>query len=119
VGQHRTYANCECRQHNLPYCEFLYGYSAATLAIGDTVVQGSLDGYLNVFDADNGEVLFVYDTVRGFDGINGVAGHGGAIDNASVVAANGMLFVSSGYGMFGQPPGNVLLAFKPKRTYPK
>ena len=39
--------------------------------------------------------------------------HGGAIDNATVVAANGMLFVQSGYGLMGVP-GNVLLAFKPK-----
>jgi hypothetical protein len=30
-----------------------------------------------------------------------------------VVAANGMLFVQSGYGLMGVP-GNVLLAFKPK-----
>jgi polyvinyl alcohol dehydrogenase (cytochrome) len=36
------------------------------------------------------------------------------IDNASIVAVNGMLFVNSGYGLFGQMPGNVLLAFKPK-----
>ena len=40
--------------------------------------------------------------------------NGGAIDNASIVAANGMLFVNSGYGLFGQMPGNVLLAFRPK-----
>ena len=39
---------------------------------------------------------------------------GGSIDNASIVATNGMLFVTSGYGLFGQMPGNVLLAFKPK-----
>lgn len=29
-------------------------------------------------------------------------------------AANGYLLVNSGYGMFGQLAGNVLLAFKPK-----
>ena len=39
---------------------------------------------------------------------------GGSIDNASIVATNGMLFVNSGYGMFGQMPGNVLLAFRPR-----
>jgi hypothetical protein len=27
---------------------------------------------------------------------------------------NGLLLVNSGYGMFGQTAGNVLLAFKPK-----
>ena len=35
--------------------------------------------------------------MRAFESVNGVTGHGGAIDNASIVAANGMLFVSSGY----------------------
>jgi len=110
---HRTEPRCEGRQERLPYCQFLYGFSAATLAIGDTVAQGSLDGFVRIFDADNGNILFSYDTVRDYQGINGVAGQGGAIDNAAIVAANGTLFVSSGYGMFGQPPGNVLLAFKP------
>ena len=78
------------------------------------VAQGSLDGYINVFDAGSGDVLFKYDTVRAFTGINGVPGLGGAIDNASITAANGTLYVSSGYGMFGQTGGNVLLAFRPR-----
>ena len=88
--------------------------SAATTVIDEAVVQGSLDGYLRIFDAADGSLLFEYDTVRDYQGVNGVAGKGGAIDNASVIAANGLLLVSSGYGMFGQPPGNVLLAFRPK-----
>ena len=83
--------------------------------IGGAVAQGSLDGYLRIFDAASGEMLFSYDTVREFNGVNGVSGHGGAIDNASIIAANGLLLVSSGYGMFGQPPGNVLLAFRPEQ----
>ena len=51
-------------------------------------------------------------TARPFDTVNGVEGKGGAIDNANMIAANGMLFVQSGYGLMGVP-GNVLLAFKP------
>jgi hypothetical protein len=44
-----------------------------------------------------------------------VAGHGGAIDNASIVATNGYVFVNSGYGLMGgQRPGNVFLAFRPR-----
>jgi polyvinyl alcohol dehydrogenase (cytochrome) len=42
-------------------------------------------------------------------------GTGGAIGAASIVAANGYLFIASGCGMFGQMPGNVLLVFKVKR----
>jgi hypothetical protein len=32
------------------------------------------------------------------------------------VAANGMLYVMSGYARFGEAAGNVLLAFRPKRN---
>ena len=39
-------------------------------------------------------------------------GHGGAIDVSGQVLANGWLYVQSGYSMFGQLPGNVLLAYK-------
>ena len=35
-------------------------------------------------------------------------------DAIEVFAGSGMLFVASGYGGFRQPPGNVLLAFRPK-----
>ena len=45
----------------------------------------------------------------------GVPGKGGAIDGPAPVAVDGMLFVNSGYGMFGQMPGNVLLAFEVNR----
>ncbi len=77
------------------------------------VLQGSVDGYLRAFDNETGQVLFQYDTARTYDTVNGVPGKGGAIDNASIVATNGLIFVNSGYAfMAGQPPGNVLLAFR-------
>jgi len=114
VWEHRTEPDCEGRER-VRYCEFLYGFSAATTVVGEAVIQGSLDGHLRVFAADSGEVVFSYDTVRDYQGANGVVGQGGAIDNASIIAANGLLLVNSGYGMFGQVPGNVLLAFKPSR----
>jgi len=80
-------------------------------------VVGSLDGFLRAFDAATGELLYQYDTAHDYDTANGVPGKGGAIDNASIVAANGYVFVNSGYGlMAGQTPGNVFLAFRPKRA---
>jgi polyvinyl alcohol dehydrogenase (cytochrome) len=79
------------------------------------VIQGSVDGYLRAFDAATGELLFQYDTARNYETVNGVPGKGGAIDNASIVAANGYLFVNSGYALIGgQTPGNVFLAFRAK-----
>jgi polyvinyl alcohol dehydrogenase (cytochrome) len=48
---------------------------------------------------EDGEVLFQFDTARTFEAVNGVEAKGGSIDAASITAANGYLFVNSGYGM--------------------
>jgi len=95
-------------------CDTRIGFSPAPLVVDGAVVQGSLDGILRVYDGASGAELWRYDTLRSFDTVNGVAGHGGAIDSSPYIAANGMLFVVSGYGRFGEAPGNMLLAFKPR-----
>lgn len=100
------------RATNLRTCQSSYGMSAATLLVDGAVIQGANDGFLKIFDAQRGEPLFTFDTARPFATVNGVEGKGGAIDNANIVAANGMLFVQSGYGLMGVP-GNILLAFRP------
>jgi polyvinyl alcohol dehydrogenase (cytochrome) len=104
------------RQTRVPRCQTVIGLSGAPTVIDGVVLQGSVDGYLRAFDAETGEVLFQYDTAQTYETINGVAGKGGAIDNASIVATNGLVFVNSGYAlMAGQPAGNVLLAFRAKK----
>lgn len=95
-------------------CQTRFGYSPAPLVVDGAVIQGALDGLLHVYDGATGAELWRYDTMRKFDTVNGVPGNGGAIDSSPYVAANGMLFVVSGYSRFGEVPGNVLLAFKPK-----
>jgi len=102
------------RQKRVRGCSNNIGFSGAPTVVDGAVIAGSLDGFVRAFDAKSGEVLFQFDTTNTFQGVNGVAGSGGAIDNATIVAANGYLFVGSGYGLFGQTPGNVLLAFRPK-----
>jgi polyvinyl alcohol dehydrogenase (cytochrome) len=102
------------RPQRVRACGSNIGLSGAPTVIDGAVVEGALDGYLRAFDAKTGEVLFSFDTAQKFETINGVPGNGGAIDNASIVATNGQLFVASGYGMFGQPPGNVFMAFRVK-----
>jgi polyvinyl alcohol dehydrogenase (cytochrome) len=101
------------RGKKAPRCDRLYGFSGAPTVIDGVVVQGGLDGRLYAIDAASGQALWTYDTLRDFEALNGVRTHGGSIDSASIVAANGLLFVGSGYGMFGQAPGNALLAFRP------
>ena len=103
------------RKARYPNCETRLGYSPAPLVVDGAVVQGSVDGILRVFDATSGATLWSYDTMRKFATVNGVEGNGGSIDSAPYVAANGTLFVVSGYSRFGESPGNVLLAFRPKR----
>lgn len=102
------------RQARVKSCGTNIGLSAAPAVIDGAVVEGSLDGFLRAFDAKTGEVIFQFDTARTFETLNAVEAHGGSIDSASITAANGYLFVNSGYGMFGQLAGNVLLAFRPE-----
>lgn len=103
------------RPQRMPQCARAIGLSAAPAVIDGAVVTGALDGYLRVHNSKDGHVLWQFDTARSFTTVNGVAGAGGSIDAAAITAANGMLFVNSGYGMFGQKAGNVFLAFRPKR----
>jgi polyvinyl alcohol dehydrogenase (cytochrome) len=106
------------RAQRVPTCGANIGLSGAATVIDGAVFEGSVDGWLRAFDTQTGKVLWQFDTARSYDGINGVTGHGGAIDNASIIATNGYVFVNSGYGLMGgQRPGNVFLAFKrPART---
>jgi polyvinyl alcohol dehydrogenase (cytochrome) len=96
-----------------PRCDRTFGLSGAPTIIGDRIVTGGLDGRLYVLDKATGEVVWHFDTARAFETVNGVPANGGAIDNASIVAVNGTLFVNSGYGLFGTGAGNVTLAFRP------
>jgi polyvinyl alcohol dehydrogenase (cytochrome) len=87
-------------------------FSAAPTAIDGVVFQGGLDGRIRAFSGTNGELLWEFDTVREFEAVGGVTGRGGAMDAAGPVVGGGLLLVNSGYGAFGQMPGNVILAFR-------
>ena len=95
-----------------PDCSFYFGLSAAPLAVNDLVFAPALDGKVRAFSMADGEILWSYDTLRPFETINGIEAHGGSIDVAGVQTAGDMLYVQSGYGTFGQLPGNALLAFR-------
>jgi polyvinyl alcohol dehydrogenase (cytochrome) len=51
------------------------------------------------------------DTAMEYQSVNGVKAKGGSLDGPGPVVVGGTLYVNSGYGMFGEMPGNVLLAF--------
>jgi polyvinyl alcohol dehydrogenase (cytochrome) len=94
-----------------PECSYYYGQSAAAVVANGIVYAGALDGRLRLLDADSGRELRVIDTKSAFTASNGVEGHGGAIDVGGAIVDGDQLFVLSGYGMFGQMPGNMLLVF--------
>jgi len=92
------------------------GMSPAPLLVDGAVVTGTTQGMLRIFDGKTGEVLFEYMTNRDFsETVTGIEGHGGGLDSAPYIAGDGTLFVQSGYARFGEPPGNVLIAFRPKK----
>jgi polyvinyl alcohol dehydrogenase (cytochrome) len=82
-------------------------------AIPGIVFSGSLDGHLRAYGAEEGKVLWDFDTVREYETVNGVPGKGGSLSGPGPVVVGGMVFVNSGYGRAGIP-GNVLLAFAPE-----
>jgi polyvinyl alcohol dehydrogenase (cytochrome) len=86
--------------------------SAAPLVLPGLVFAGTVDGNIRAYDSRNGKVVWAFDTVKEYETVNGIKGKGGAIDGPAPVVADGILYVNSGYGMFGQLPGNVLLAFE-------
>jgi polyvinyl alcohol dehydrogenase (cytochrome) len=88
------------------------GMSAAATVIPGAVFVGGWDGTLHALSTTNGRKLWEFSTARKFTTVNQVAAHGGSFGAPGPTVAGGMLFVGSGYGVFGDDlPGNVLLAF--------
>jgi polyvinyl alcohol dehydrogenase (cytochrome) len=85
--------------------------SAAVTAIPGVVFSGGVSGYLRAYATDDARLLWEFDTARDYATVNGVPGHGGAIDGPGPVIVDGMLYVNSGYAQWSGIPGNVVLAF--------
>jgi polyvinyl alcohol dehydrogenase (cytochrome) len=82
-------------------------------ATPEYVLSGSVDGHVRAYSSRDGKVLWDFDTAKPFETVNGVSAHGGSLNAAGPTIAGGMLFVNSGYGMYGEQAGNVLIAFAP------
>jgi polyvinyl alcohol dehydrogenase (cytochrome) len=93
-------------------CSFYYGLSAAATATPDLVFSAGLDGRIRAYALATGEILWQAQTAVPLRADNGIEGHGGAVDVSGQTLADGWLYVQSGYSMFGQLPGNLLLAYR-------
>jgi polyvinyl alcohol dehydrogenase (cytochrome) len=85
--------------------------SAAVSALPGVAFSGSVDGHMRAYSTTDGNVLWDFDSIRTYETVNGVEGHGGSIDGPGPAIGGGMVFVNSGYPTAGGTPGNVLLAF--------
>jgi polyvinyl alcohol dehydrogenase (cytochrome) len=85
--------------------------SAAVTLIPGVVFSGSLDGHLRAYATADGRIIWDVDTISAYKTVNDVKAKGGSLDGPGPVVVGGTLYVNSGYGMFGETPGNVLLAF--------
>jgi hypothetical protein len=91
----------------------VFGLSAAIIATNDIVVAGSMDGFLEVFSAATGELLWSHDSWRKYAAVNAIETTGGAFDAHGPMIADGLMVVTSGYGYVGrQRGGNALLVFQ-------
>lgn len=90
-------------------------FPAAVTATPGLVFAGARDGKMRAFDAATGKILWTYDTVQPYVGVNGVPGQGGTMSHGGATVARGMLYTNSGYLTSNAPftgiRGNVLLAF--------
>ena len=69
--------------------------AAAVTAIPGVIFSGSLDGHLRAYSAEEGKILWDFDTVREYETVNGVHASGGALNGPGAVVVGGMLFVNS------------------------
>jgi len=95
------------------------GFSAAITVTDNLVFAPTLDGYLRAFDADSGEQVWALDTRGDHPSVSDTEAYGGAIDYGGVFLDGGELFVSSGYGQFGQIPGNAFMVFSVAADTPR
>ena len=95
-----------------PWPDCPYTFSAAATTANDLAFAGSLAGTIYAFKAKTGEVVWRFETAREFASVNGVTARGGSIDNPGIQLVDDMLFTGSGYTLFGELPGNAILAFK-------
>jgi polyvinyl alcohol dehydrogenase (cytochrome) len=103
-------APAPCPENAPPGCSPVQ--PGAVTGIPGVVFATSGDGHIRAHSAEDGKILWDFDTARDFETVNRVKASGGSIEGPGAVVVNGMVFITSGYPRNGGMPGNVLLAFK-------
>ena len=98
-----------CKAEQKPACD--RGFSPPPTSMPGVVFQPSFDGWLRAYREADGQMLWSFNTARDFDTVSGEKAHGGSIESAGAIIADGRVVVNSGYLFGGRMPGNVLLVF--------
>ena len=85
------------------------GQVAAVTVVSDMVFTGFWDGYVRIYDADNGRLLREIDTAIEYPAVNGVA-TGGQVSGYPVTVGNDALYITSGASSVLKS-GNALLVY--------
>jgi polyvinyl alcohol dehydrogenase (cytochrome) len=89
------------------------GVSQAITVAADMVFAGGMDGVLRIHDATNGDVLWQVDSTQTVRTVSGIEAFGGSFGGGSgPVLDDGLLVLSSGYGIYLHMPGNLLMVFE-------
>jgi polyvinyl alcohol dehydrogenase (cytochrome) len=105
---------CTTGDHD-PKC--VQAQAAAVTVIPGVVFSGASNGTMRAYSADNGGIIWEYNTQQDYKAVNGVPTHGGGINGPGPTIVNGMVYMTSGYAALGGgTPGNSLLAFGVEQT---
>jgi polyvinyl alcohol dehydrogenase (cytochrome) len=85
---------------------------AGAAVVPGAVISGARDGVYRAYAAEDGRVIWSFDTWRDFETVNQVAARGGSIDGPAPLVVGRMLYLNSGYSLWNGRGGNVLLALE-------
>jgi polyvinyl alcohol dehydrogenase (cytochrome) len=89
------------------------GFQAPVTATPGLVLAGGMDGWLRIYAAGSGRLLWRHDTTEQVATVGGGTTQGGSIGgSAGPVAYHGLLIAESGYDFAGKMPGDALLVFE-------
>ena len=99
------------RCHGRTFCTG--GFESPVTVTGRLVLAGSVDGWLRIYDAATGKVLWRYDTTRPVRTVGGGITRGGSMaGGAGPIAYHHLLIAVSGYDFSNKMPGDALLVFQ-------
>ncbi len=84
--------------------------AAAVTAMPGVVFSGGFDGHIRAYAAASGDIIWSHDTAQSHPVVGGGVAKGGSIDFGGTTIADGVVYVNSGYGLWGSI-GHLLIAF--------